>query len=227
MPHDISLRRVSTSLLEKNFGVARMYAGVHQTMSEILKTMEIDHDVKFLSSQRDVKTRRFSYSETVRSYKYIFGICSNVCAQTQVFLGFLGIPALRPESILSMTDDKLHQTAGSLISDLPLSWATTNFTTMNSGKRRSFAQELDGACPSSRRLVITLKSVVRKARDNPVSNPIEEHLTGLLGKHAWILTAELKMLIGQVCETIHLLFEGPRPLGLCTKNRMFYWIEAN
>jgi hypothetical protein len=35
------------------------------------------------------------------------------------------------------------------------------------------------------------------------------------------------MLIGQVCETIHLPFEGPGPLNQSTKNEIFDWIEAN
>jgi hypothetical protein len=53
---------------------------------------------------------------------------------------------------------------------------------------------------------------MRKACDHPVSNSFEEHLVGWLGKGTRILSAELKMLIWQVRETIHLPFEGPRPL---------------
>jgi hypothetical protein len=45
---DISLRRASTTPVENRFGQTTIIAGVHQKVSAIVKTMEIDEAVKFL-----------------------------------------------------------------------------------------------------------------------------------------------------------------------------------
>jgi hypothetical protein len=70
----ISLRRALTNPLENRFGQTRIHAGVHQTVSAIVKTMEIDEAVKFLYSQRLVKTRRLEYGEIVSPLEYIKGL---------------------------------------------------------------------------------------------------------------------------------------------------------
>jgi hypothetical protein len=46
---DISLRRASTTLLDNRFGQTRIRAGVHQTVSAIVKTMEIDEQFSFFT----------------------------------------------------------------------------------------------------------------------------------------------------------------------------------
>jgi hypothetical protein len=71
---DISLRRASITPLENRFGQTRIRASVHQTVSAIVKIMEIDEAVKFLYSQRAVKNRRLEYGEIVGPLEYIKGL---------------------------------------------------------------------------------------------------------------------------------------------------------
>jgi hypothetical protein len=51
--------------VEKRFGTTWMHADVHQTLSGIVKAMEIDEAVNFLYAQHEVKNRRLVSWETV------------------------------------------------------------------------------------------------------------------------------------------------------------------
>jgi hypothetical protein len=75
---DISLRRASTAPLENRFGQTRIRAGVHQTVSAIVKTMKTGEAVKFLYSQRAVKNRRLEYGQIVSPLEYLKGSGSAV-----------------------------------------------------------------------------------------------------------------------------------------------------
>jgi DNA helicase IV len=82
---DMSLRRASTTPLENRFGQTRIRAGVHQTVSAIVKIMEIDEAVKFLYSQRAVQNRRLEYGKIVSPLEYIKGLwfsCPHLCQIT-------------------------------------------------------------------------------------------------------------------------------------------------
>jgi hypothetical protein len=59
----ISLQRISTTPVERRFGRTRMHAGVHQTMSGLVKAMEQDEAMKVLYVDGEVKRRRFAYGE--------------------------------------------------------------------------------------------------------------------------------------------------------------------
>jgi hypothetical protein len=53
----ISLQCPSTLLVEKKFGKKRMHTGVHQTVVELLKTMEADEAMQFIYVQDQIKNR--------------------------------------------------------------------------------------------------------------------------------------------------------------------------
>jgi hypothetical protein len=61
----ICLQRASTVPVEKKFGKIRMHAGAHETVVELVKTMEADEAMQFIYAQDQIKNRRLSSSETV------------------------------------------------------------------------------------------------------------------------------------------------------------------
>jgi hypothetical protein len=67
---EISLRRASTTPLQNRFGQTSIGNGVHQTVSAIVKIMEIDDAVKFLYAQKAVKNRRLEYGEIIGPLEY-------------------------------------------------------------------------------------------------------------------------------------------------------------
>jgi hypothetical protein len=60
----ISLQRLGTVCVEKLFGVTRLHAGTHQTVSAMLGTMEHDQAMKFASEQTKI-CKRQTYGEIV------------------------------------------------------------------------------------------------------------------------------------------------------------------
>jgi hypothetical protein len=62
---EILLQRLATVPLEKLFGITRLHAKTHQTMTGILKTMEINQAMRFVYAYHDVKNRRRSSGKTV------------------------------------------------------------------------------------------------------------------------------------------------------------------
>jgi hypothetical protein len=52
---NISLQRISTVPVERKIGVARMHAERHQTLSAIIKTMQIDEALKFVYANAQVE----------------------------------------------------------------------------------------------------------------------------------------------------------------------------
>jgi hypothetical protein len=51
----ISLQRISTVPLEKKFRATQLHAGVHQTLGELVKTMDIDQGMKLVYVQEQIK----------------------------------------------------------------------------------------------------------------------------------------------------------------------------
>jgi hypothetical protein len=224
---EISLRRISTSPLENKFGVTRIHAGVHQTLSEILKTMEIDEAVKFVYAQQAVKNRRLAYGEIVIPFEYTPGLWFSSLLFAESLLSVVGFPLHLSQLVLDQGEDALHVNVERLMSDELLPFAKTKFSLMSPRKRRSLYQELHGVSPSSRRLIISAKSVMGSAIRQAPTHPFEEHIAGLLGGRKRILSHQLRILIGQVCEMLRLPFDAPRQLNRSTKREMLEWIEAN
>jgi hypothetical protein len=57
-------------------------------------------------------------------------------------------------------------------------------------------------------------------------DPIEQHLGAFLGQPL-VLSEELKLLVGQVREAAHVLFEGAHALNRSTKREALEWIGEN
>jgi hypothetical protein len=51
----IFLQRISTMPLEKKFSTTRLHAGVHQTLGEIVETIDINEAMKFVCIQEQIK----------------------------------------------------------------------------------------------------------------------------------------------------------------------------
>jgi hypothetical protein len=124
--------------------------------------------------------------------------------------------------VLHQGENGIHITVERLMFDILLSFAKINFTMMSSQKRRSLFQELHGASPSSRRVIISAKQFMGKAMEHPTINPFEEHLAGLLGGRKMVLSEYLR-----VCEQIRQDFDGPRRLSRSTKREMLEWTEGH
>jgi hypothetical protein len=178
---DIPLRRASTTPSENRLGQTRTRAGVHQTVSAIVKTMEIDEAVKFLYSQRAVKNRGLEYGEIVSPLEYIKGLWFNDLIYAESLLCVVGFPMTLSHLVLDQGENGIHIAVERLMSDILLPFAKTNFTMMSPQKRRSLFQKLHGVSPSSRRVIISASQFMGKAMEHPTINPFEEHLAGLLG----------------------------------------------
>jgi hypothetical protein len=195
---DISLRRASTTPLENRFGQTVIPAGVHQTVSTIVKTIEIDESIKFLYSQRVVKNRRLEYGEIVSPLEYIKGLWFSCLIDAESLLCVVGFPMILSQFVLDQGENGIHIAVERLMSEILLPFAKTNFTMMSSQKRRSLFQELHGVSPSSRRVIISARQLMGKVVKHPTINPFEEHLAGLFGGRRRVPSEHLRVLIGQV-----------------------------
>jgi hypothetical protein len=61
----ISLQRISTVPVEKKSGETRMHGGAHQTVVELVRTMEDDKAMQFIDIQGQVKKCRVAPDETI------------------------------------------------------------------------------------------------------------------------------------------------------------------
>jgi hypothetical protein len=92
--------------------------------------------------------------------------------------------------------------------------------------RNPLYQELSGVAPSSRRIILSSKSEMRRVIGWTVVDLIEQHLEALLG-HPRILLEELMFLVVQVCEAADVLFKGAHALDRSIKREVFEWIGEN
>jgi hypothetical protein len=222
--HPISLQRLMTTPVEKKFGVTRVHAGTHQTMEGLLSTMEQDEAMKFAYALQHVKNRRLAYGETVEPCPgEDWGLAHSPIWYIENLLLFVGFPC-QLLTIGAFPVPYLADQVEMLISDELLPFAKTNFSAMSRRKRRSLYQELGGVITSSRRIILSSKSEM--GRVVSPSNPIEKHLAKLLGRPR-VLSHELKVMTEQVCETAHVVFEGPCSLQRSPKRDVLHWIEAN
>jgi hypothetical protein len=219
----ISLRRISTTPVENRFGRTRMHAGVHQTMADLIKTMENDEVMNFIYVYGEVKNRRLAYGETVSPAGDLdkLGITPLMFADAVIFV--VGFPTAMQPILGDVSEDKFHDFAEKLMSDMLLPFAKTNFFMMSSRKRRSLYQELQGVAPSSRRVMLSSKSELKGVVGPKRIHPIEQHLAGILGR-PHVLTEDLKLIVRQVCEARRVNFEGPHSLRRTTKREVLNWI---
>jgi hypothetical protein len=213
--------------LENRFGQTRIRTGIHQTVSAVVKTMEIGEAVKFLSSQRAVKNRRLEYGEIVSPLEYIKGLWFSCLIYAESLLCVVRFPMTLSQLVLDQGENGIHIVVERLMSDILLPFAKTNFTVISPQKRRWLFQELHGVSPSSRRVIISAKQPMGKAMEHPKINPFKERLAGLLGGCRRVPSEHLRVLIGQVCERTRQDFDGPRRLIPSTKREMLEWIERH
>jgi hypothetical protein len=207
---DISLRLAFTTPLENRFGQTRIRAGVHQTVSAIVKTMEIDEAVKFLYSERAGRNRRLEYGEIVSPFEYIKGLWFSCLIDAESLLCVVGFPMTLSQLVLDQGENEIHIAAERLMSDILLPFTKTNFMMMSPQKRRSFPQELHGVSPLFRRVIIYAKQLMGKAMEHSTFNSFAEHLAGLLGGRRMVPSKHMRVLIGQVCQQTRQDFDGPR-----------------
>jgi hypothetical protein len=128
---DISLWRASTTPLENRFGQTRIRSRVHQTVSGIAETMEIDEAVKFLDSQKAVKNRRLKSGEIVSPLEYIKGIWFSCLIYAESFPCVVGFPMTFSQLVLDQGENGIHITAERLMPGILLPCDNTNFTLMS------------------------------------------------------------------------------------------------
>jgi hypothetical protein len=122
-----------------------------------------------------------------------------------------------------MGEDQLHIYLKKLIPNLLLPFAKTKLFLVSPQKRCSLYQELQNVHPSSWRTILSSKSALKSLIVELAVDPIEKHLTGLLGRKR-ILAQDLRLLIEQVCHTANLPFDVPRALPCSNKTKIFRWI---
>jgi hypothetical protein len=117
-------------------------------------------------------------------------------------------------AVFEMGEDQLHIHLEKPMSDLLLPFIKTKLTLVSPRKLRSPCQELQGVHPSSRRIMLSSKSVIV----GPAVDPIEKHLAALLGRKR-ILAQDLRLLVEHVCHMANFLFDGPRAFPRSTPSR--------
>jgi hypothetical protein len=128
---DISFRRASTTPLENRFGRTRIRVSVHETVSEIVKTMEIDEAVQFLYSQSTAKNQRLGYGEIVSALEYIKGVWFGYLICSESLLCVVGFPVTLSQLVLDQEENGIHIAIEMLMSDILLPFAKTNSLMMS------------------------------------------------------------------------------------------------
>jgi hypothetical protein len=177
-------------------------------------------------SQVQVKNRRLAYGVIVQPCGQKHPFKRSPCFFADAFLILVGFPATVDPALRSASADAIHQYVEELMSDTLLPFAKTKLSAKSEKKLRTLYQELQGVAPSSRRIILSAKSQMRKVIGERATDPVEQHIAELLGKKR-LLSDELKVLIGQVCAAEHIPFQGPRPLNRSTKRQMLDWVSSN
>jgi hypothetical protein len=143
----ISLQRISTVPVEKNFSVTRMYAGRHQTLSTIIETMQINKAMKFMYANAHVKHRKLAYGEIVDACPDPFDKDCFPCILTQAVLCVVGFPAgmtFAVDCLGPPPEDQVYHLVEKFMSDELMPFTKSKMSFMNCLRRRSFDQELKG-----------------------------------------------------------------------------------
>jgi hypothetical protein len=217
-------KQVSQVPLEGLFGITHLHAGTHQTMTAILKTMEIDQAIGFVSAHDKAKNRRFSYRETIGRGEEKYVLQSEPVLLARAVSKLAGFPVAN-QFAFGLGHDE-GRCVEYLLSDALSPFATANLGAISNKHRRSLYQELQGVAASSRRILLSSKSTVRNGLDAKASDPIEMHIADLFAKKL-ILGKELRMLIKEAGQAPADGVEPLPNLRRATKRMMLDWIGRN
>jgi hypothetical protein len=151
----ISFQWISTISVEKKFSKTRMHVGVHQTVVELIKTIEDDDAMQFIYVQDQVKNRRLPYGKTIARCTCLTGIRILPLIYVEAVIHIVEFPATISPLLGEAAMDEFHIFAEKLMFDTLLPFAKTNFNMTSPGKGRSLYQELQTVAPSSRRIIFS------------------------------------------------------------------------
>jgi hypothetical protein len=121
----ISLQRASTVRVEKKLEKTRMHAGVHQTVVELVKTMEADEALQFIYVQEQIKNRRLAYGETVFPCSCLTGIEITLLIFVQAIIHIVEFPAVISPLLGHLQLAEFHQFAEKLMPNGRGLWEAT------------------------------------------------------------------------------------------------------
>jgi hypothetical protein len=158
-----------------------MHADAHQTVVELIKTMEGDESMQFIDVQDHVKNRRIAYDKTTLPCTCLTGIGITRPIYVEAVIHIVEFPATISPLLGETSRDEFQIFAKKLMSDALLLFAKTNFNMMGARKRRSLYQELHGVAPSSHHITLSSKLEMRGMIGRTAVDPIEQHLG-----HSWV-----------------------------------------
>jgi hypothetical protein len=113
----ISLQHISTVPVEKKFGQTRMQAGVHQTVVQLIKTMEDGEAMQFIYVQDQVKNRWLKHGKIYSPCTCLTGIGITPLICVEAVLHIVEFPATISPLLGETTTDELHVFAEKVTSD--------------------------------------------------------------------------------------------------------------
>jgi hypothetical protein len=119
--------------LKKVRGI-RTHAAVHQTIVQIIKTMETDEAMKFVYSHEQVKSRRLASGETVALCQNLAGLQLSPLIFAEALICAAGFPASPTPPVIEMGEDQLHIHLEKITSNLLLPF--TNETVPGQSSKR-------------------------------------------------------------------------------------------
>jgi hypothetical protein len=120
-------QRISTLPVEKKFGETRMHAGVHQTVVELIKTIEDDEAMQFIYVQDQVKNMSLAYGETISRCTCLAGIGITPVTYVEAVIQIVEFPATISPLLGATTTDEFNIFAEKLMSGALLPFAKANF----------------------------------------------------------------------------------------------------
>jgi hypothetical protein len=122
---------------EKKFGATTLQAGVNQTITSLIATMEADEAPQFMYGHEQVRKRRLACGETILPCSCLPGAGITPLLFGEAVIAIVGFPARISSLVEDVSIDDFHRLMEKLMSDTILLYAKTNFTLMSSRKRRS------------------------------------------------------------------------------------------
>jgi hypothetical protein len=220
----LSLQRLSTVPVEKLFGITRLHAKTHQTLSGILKALETDQVLRLLHATREVRKRKLAYGEVVA------GLSDQETEECQS-----SEPLLIAEALLHVTGFPITNCMELRSRDDPLALANT-FLAMyvlpfipdsgDSPTRRSLQQELLSVMPTARHVMLTAKAQLHDVMTEKRKHWIEQIISDAFGRSR-TSRQELITLTRSLCDRCILRFHGRRCLSASRKVEILEWMEAH
>jgi hypothetical protein len=189
----ISLQRISTVPVEKQFGKARTHAGVHQAAVELIRTTKDDEAMPFIYVQGQVKNRRLAYGETTSSCTCLTGIGITPLNCAEAVIHIVEFPATISPLLAETTRDEFYIFAEKLMSNA-LVPCQDQFQYGECSKAALTISRTRRGPPSSRRIILSSKSEMRRVIGQTAVDRIEQHLGALL-RQPRVLSEKLKLLV--------------------------------